>query len=344
MNGELLKRIADAPGVPGFEDAVQAIMTEGFSECCDSVQRDHLGNVIAIKKATLPIDGEPLKLMLAAHADEPGLLVTNIKGNGAIQFRMMGGVASEVVQSQRVIIHSDAPVRGVVCAKGGADGKTAPLTSLLIETGMPVEEVKEKVRLGSPITIDEGTSILNGKMWVGRNFDNRIGSYCLLEAMKKVKTCGVDVYAVSSVQEEVGLRGARASAGGIQPDMGLAIDHPLCTSPYSGGDTGLCEMGKGAGIYIVDKHTIGHPKLVKYLFEMCEKRGISHQPNIGGGTDAKAIQQSPGGAIVTTVGAPVDGGHTSVSRCHADDMDALIDLLVAFMETAHEFYASLDYV
>lgn len=342
MRQELLERIGNAPGIPGFEDAVQAIATEELKACCDTVRRDHLGNVIGLKKATNPpTDGKPaLKLMLAAHADEPGMLVTAITGKGTLKFRMMGGISSAVVQAQRVIIHSDTPIKGVLVAKGGE--KTAPLGDLVIDTGMPKEEVEKLVNLGSPVTIDTGTELLNGKVWVGRNFDNRVGSYCLLEAMRQVGDTSVDVYAVSSVQEEVGLRGARAAAGGIQPDIGIAIDHPLTKDAYGGDDH--CEMGKGVGIYIVDKLTVGHPALVKHLFQLCKDHGIAHQPNIGGGTDAAAIQQSPGGVIATTIGAPVNYGHTPISISHADDMDATVALLVKIMETAHEFYNSLDYV
>lgn len=334
MNHALFERIGNAPGVPGFEDAAQAIVTESLKSCCDQVRRDHLGNVIAFKKATHPPAGakRPIKLMFAAHVDEVGMLVTSITDKGHLTFRMMGGLASEVAQSQRVVIHSDGPIRGVVVPKPGKEGKTVPLSDLVINTGMTKDEVLERVRLGSPVSFESDTSVLNGKVWRGRNFDDRTGTYCLLEAMKQIKHSAVDVYAVSSVQEEVGLRGARAAAGEINPDIGVAID-------CAGG-----ELGKGTGIYVVDKLTIGHPQLVKHLFNLCEKHEIPHQTQIGGGTDAAAIQQSPGGAAVTTIGPPVFYGHSTVQLCHADDLDATVALLVRMMETAHEFYGGLDYV
>jgi putative aminopeptidase FrvX len=334
MNNDLMERIGNAPGIPGFEDAAQAIVTEVLKSCCDEVKRDHLGNVIALKKATNPPAGgkKPIKLMFAAHVDEVGMLVTSITDKGHLKFRMMGGLSSEVAQSQRVIIHSDTQIRGIVVPKGGADGRTVPLLDLVIDTGMTKDEVEKQVRLASPITFEGDTSILNGKVWLGRNFDDRTGTYCLLEAMKQVKTTGVDVYAVSSVQEEVGLRGARAAAGEIKPDIGIAID-------CAGG-----KLGEGTGIYVVDKLTIGHPQLVKHLFNLCEKHNIPHQTQIGGGTDAAAIQQSPGGVAVTTIGPPVFNGHSTVQLCHADDLDATVALLVKIMETAHQFYGSLDYV
>lgn len=342
MNRKLLEQVGNAPGPSGFEDAVQDIATKILKGCCDEVKRDPLGNVIALKKATNPPAGKkkPIKLMIAAHADEVGFMVTNIDGKGMLKFRQLGGMSSSVAMSQRVIIHAKKTLRGVIVPKSGPDGKCPGLNDLVIDTGMTKSQVEKAVDLGTIVTFENDTSILNGKMWVGRNFDDRIGTYCLLEAMKKVKNTGVDVYAVSSVQEEVGLRGARAAAGGIQPDIGIAIDGSMTKGAYDDGGN-LCVPGEGAGIYMIDNMTIGHPKLVKYLFSMCKKHKIRHQLNIGGGTDAKAMQQSPGGCIATTVGAPVRYMHSTVQLCHADDMDATVDLLVKFMETAHTFMKSL---
>lgn len=341
MNSKLFESICNAPGIPGFEDAVQAIAARNFKTSCDTVKRDPLGNLIGLKKAkSVPKGKKALKLMLAAHADEPAMMATRVDAKGMLKFRMVGGVSPHIAQSQRVLIHTGAkkPMRGAIVPKDAE----AKLTDLVIDTGLPKDKVEKLVPLGSPVTMDEDASILNGKMWVGRNFDNRVGNYCLVEAMRQVGDTGVDVYAVSSVQEEVGLRGARAAAGGIQPDMALAIDGSMTKGAYDDGDN-LCEPGKGTGIYMIDKLTIGHPKLVQYLFDMCKKHKIAHQLNMGGGTDAAAIQQSPGGCIVTTVGAPVRYMHSTVQLCHADDIDATVDLLVKFMETAHEFYASISY-
>jgi endoglucanase len=139
----------------------------------------------------------------------------------------------------------------------------------------------------------------------------------------------------------VGLRGARAAAFGVAPDIGIAIDGSMARGAYGKKSGNLCDPGKGTGIYVRDKLTIGHPPLVRYLCDMCEQHNIPYQRNIGGGTDAAAIQQSRAGVIATTVGAPVRYMHSTVQLCHADDMDATVDLLVKFAETAHEFYDSL---
>jgi putative aminopeptidase FrvX len=342
MNSELLQRISNTPGVSGFEDEIQTLIADELSNCCDEVRHDHLGNVIGLKKAaTAPASGQrPLRLMFAAHADEIGLMVKHINNEGYIHFIQLGGVHVPVAQSQRVIIHGRQPVRGGIVPYGGGSDKPA-LTDLLIDTGMPKDELVELVSPGDVISFEGDCSILNGKMWVGRNFDNRIGSYCLVEAMRQVKETSVDVYAVSTVQEEVGLRGARPASGGIDPDIGIAIDGSMARGCHVADHANLCEPGQGTGIYMVDKLTIGHPRLVRYMFDLCEKRGIAYQRNIGGGTDAAAIQQSCDGVIATTIGAAVRYMHSTVQLCHADDMDATVDLLVAMMETAHEFYADV---
>lgn len=344
MDQTLLKRICNAPGVPGFENAAQDIAEEVLKGCCDEVKRDALGNVIALKKATRPpAKGKtPIRVMLAAHSDEVGMMVKYIHGNGMIHFIQMGGLGAGVAQSQRVIIHGKKPVRGVIVPKSsGPDEKPPALGDLLIDTGLSKAVLEKLITPGDFVTFEDDVSILNGKMWVGRNFDDRIGSYCLLEAMRQVKNTCVDVYAVSTVQEEVGLRGARPAAFGVAPDIGIALDGSMARGAYGKDQDNLCDPGKGTGIYLIDNLTIGHPRLVRHLLDLCKKHRIPCQRNIGGGTDASAIQQSRAGVIATTIGAPVRYMHSTVQLCHEDDMDATVALLVKFMENAHEFMASL---
>ena len=344
MNSELLKRICNVPGVSGFENAAQDVAAEVLESCCDEVNRDHMGNVIGIKKATHPPkDRErPLRVMLAAHADEIGMLVKHINDKGYIHFIQMGGLNPQVLESQRVIIHGNKQIRGVVVPSSkDKDEKPATLDELLIDTGLSKDELSKHINVGDVATFEDDVSVLNGKMWVGRNFDNRIGSYSLLEAMQTLGDTAVDVYAVSSVQEEVGLRGARPAAFGCAPDIGIAIDGSMARGANVEDFRNLCEPGEGTGIYMVDNLTIGHPGLVRYLFDMCEANKIPYQRNIGGGTDAQAIQQSRAGVITTTVGAPVRYMHSTVQLCHADDMDATVAMLVKFLETTHDFYAGL---
>jgi endoglucanase len=158
----------------------------------------------------------------------------------------------------------------------------------------------------------------------------------MLEAMRRAGPLSVDAYAVGTVQEEVGVRGMRPAAYAIEPDIALAVDGSLCHGAYGDDKEQLCALGKGTGIYLVDGLTIGPRKLVRFLFDLCKKQKISCQKNIGGGTDASALQKSRCGALATTVGAPVRYMHSTVQVCHGDDMEATIQLLAAFLEHAHE--------
>lgn len=340
MDSKLFCRVCNAPGPSGFEGPVQGIAKEIFSTCCDEVTDDRIGNMIGVKKATQSKAEKPPRLVLAAHADEVGLMVKFINAKGYIKFIRLGGINPQVCESQRVLIHGSETIRGVIVPKTGGGDKPAKLEDMLIDTGLPAETVREKVSLGDVITFENDTSILNGKMWVGRNFDDRIGTYCLLEAMRKVGDTKLDVYAVSSVQEEVGLRGMHAASRRLDPDIGIAIDGSMTRGAYVDDSDNLCEPGQGVGIYLRDKLTIGHPPLVRYLFDLARKNEIPHQLNIGGGTDASAIQKSGADAMVTTIGAPTRYMHSTVQLCHADDIDATVDLLVKIMEFAHEMLES----
>jgi tetrahedral aminopeptidase len=343
MDGEFLRRVCDAPGVSGFEGTAQAVALDVLRGCCASVRRDRLGNVIGHKKPTRPpAKGKrALRVLLGAHVDEIGLMVKHVNEQGFIHVIPMGGINPQVAESQRVIIHGRQAVRGVIVPKPAEkDAKPALLEDLLIDTGLSTPELLKRIDVGDVVTFEAQAAPLNDAIWVGRNFDNRIGTYCLLEAMRRVGETRVDVYAVSSVQEEVGLRGMRPAAFGIEPDIGLAIDGSMARGAYVRNHQNLCEPGRGTGIYLVDNLTIGHPGLLRFLYDLCSKNKIPYQKNIGGGTDAQAMQQSRAGVISTTIGAPVRYMHSTVQLCHSADMDATVDLLIAFMEHAHEFKES----
>ncbi len=179
-------------------------------------------------------------------------------------------------------------------------------------------------------------SRLNDHVSIGRNFDDRIGTYCLLEAMRRVGPTRVDVYAVSTVQEEVGVRGIPAAAYEIEPDIGIALDGSLTQHAYAPPHQWTCELGKGTGVYLIDNLTIGDRRLVAFLLQLAEEHGIAVQKNIGGGTDASVLQRTRGGSMATTIGAPVRYMHSTVQLCHDDDVEATISLLTTFLEHAHE--------
>jgi endoglucanase len=207
---------------------------------------------------------------------------------------------------------------------------------MVIDVGLHPADVMRLVRVGDPITFAQEFDMLNEDVFAGRNFDDRIGTYCLLEAMSRVGEAAVDIYAVSSVQEEIGARGMVAAAHAIEPDVGIALDGSLCLDPYSRPHDQTCVLGAGAGVYVTDDRTLGSPRLVSFLFGLAGAHGIPVQANIGGGTDAEAIQRAHAGALATTIGAPVRYMHSTVQLCHRDDIEATVRLLTVFLEHAHE--------
>jgi endoglucanase len=343
MDMKLLKRVCNTPGVSGFEDEAQDVVAEVLKASCDEVSRDRMGNVIGLKKAACPPKGgkRPMRVVLAAHVDEIGAMVKHIGDKGFIHFIQLGGLSVPSIISQRVVIHGRKPVRGVVVPDPRPENKDKlpAIEDLRIDTGLSGEAVRELVDIGDVVTFDVPVERLNDKVYVGRNFDNRLGVYCMIEAMRRVGKTRVDAYAVSTVQEEVGVRGIPPAAFAIEPDIGLAIDGSPCWGAYGDEHQKNTALGKGAGIYIMDALTIGNRRLVSFLYDICSKARIPFQKNIGGGTDASGIQRSRAGVPATTVGAPVRYMHSTVQLCHDDDVEATIALLAAFLEHAHEFAA-----
>ena len=339
---DLLKRLCEVPGVCGFEDSAQEIVTAELKSCCDEVWSDRMGNVFGLKKGT-EHGNEPLKVMFAGHVDEIGMMVTHIDTDGFVRFTAVGGLSSQYLISQRVIIHGTERVSGVIPPKyqglmsDEEKNRVTPLEDLYIDTGLTADEMNAKVHIGDIISVDQDFRLLNPNVVTARNFDDRLGGYCMIQAMKNLGDTRVDVYAVSTVQEELGVRGAHPAAYSVEPDFGIAIDGSITWDvPHADPHQKHCFMGKGTGIYMMDRLTLGSPKLVNFLIETCEKQGIAFQRNVGGGTDASAIQRSRRGALSTTIGAPTRYMHSSVQLAHVDDLLATSMLLKAFAERAHE--------
>jgi len=304
-----------------------------LEDTCDEVKTDRLGNVIGLKLATG--EEEPLRVVLAAHCDEIGMMVKHIDPDGYIRFHRVGGLYTQALTSQVVTIHGREKVKGVIVPDFNA--KEMPTTDdLLIDIGMSKQEALLRISVGDPITLAQEMVELNEKVVMGRNFDDRIGTYCMLEAMRRVGPTSVEVYAVSTVQEEVGVRGMPVAAYSIEPHIGIALDGSLVQGAYSKPHQFTCEMGKGAGVYVIDNLTIADKRLLKFLYSLGDKHEIPYQRNIGGGTDASALQRTKGGAIATTIGAPVRYMHSTVQLCHIDDIEATIELLRVFLEHADE--------
>jgi putative aminopeptidase FrvX len=339
---ELLRILSDTPGVSGFEERVQQVIIAELEPVCDEVWTDRIGNVIGLKRARTAEGASPLKVMIAAHADEIGFMVKHIDKEGFVRFMPIGGFDPRTLIAQRVIIHGKHDVKGVITPKpnwilrDGEQSQVLDIKDMVIDAGLSGEEMADIVSIGDVISLAQPFEELNDKVVAGRNFDDRVGVYTMLEAMKRVHDCQVDIYAVATVQEEVGLRGVPTAAYAIEPDVGIAIDGSLASDiPYAEAQDRHCTMGAGVGIYIMDNRTISDRKLVSFLVELAEEHAIRYQMNLGGGTDASVIQRHRTGARVCTIGAPTRYMHSTAQLCSVEDIEHTIRLLVAFLENAH---------
>ena len=341
---QLLKKLCETPGISGYESKVTNIISGELQKTCDEVKIDRMGSIIALKKAEQNGDGERLKIMLAAHMDQIGFLVKSIDKNGFIRFARIGGFDVKTLVAQRVIVHGKKDLVGVIGSKPihvleEEEKKKAPdIKDLFIDVGLNKKELEDIVQLGDYITFDRDFVQMNGKTVTSLALDNRVGVYSLIEALKRVKNNKVDIYAVATTQEEVGLRGALSSAYAIEPDVGIAIDVTVAMdTPGIRDEEKVCSLGKGTAILIMNSCVIAHRGLCKYLQEIAEKNKISYQLDLmeRGGSDAGAIQKARSGVITGGISIPSRYIHSVVEICHKDDIEATIQLLVCFLENIH---------
>jgi len=342
MNIELLKNLSEVHGIPGREEAVRALVTERLKTVTDEMEVDALGNVIALKRG----DQNGPKVMIAAHMDEIGFFISHIDTQtGFLRVEPVGGFDPRVLVAKRVVIHTES---GPIVAAFGSTPihilteeerkKPLEIKNLFLDTGLGAEEVVEKIEVGDFVTLRQDF-IEMGRFVSGKALDDRMGVFVMLEALKKLQSHKVNIYAVATTQEEVGLRGARVSAFGVSPDIGIALDTTIASDvPGTQEPQYVTQVGKGVGIKVKDSSQICHPKLVKRMKELAKSKNIPYQMEIlpRGGTDAGALQMNKAGVAAITLSIPSRYVHSVVECVHKDDIKATIDLLAAFLETAHE--------
>lgn len=344
VNISLLKEICEIAGAPGFEKRVRDLVIKEVTPLVDEVTVDNLGNVLALKKGVNNPDGK--KVMVAAHMDEIGFIVTHIDDNGFVRFHTLGGFDPKTLTAQRVIIHGKEDVIGVMGSKpihvmtAEERTKVAKISDYFIDLGMSKEEVEKFVSIGDPIT-RERELIEMGDCVNCKSIDNRVSVFILIEALKLLENQPYDVYGVFTVQEEVGLRGANVSAHTINPDFGFGLDTTIAFDlPGALPHEMVTELGKGAAIKIMDASTICDYRMVAYMKQVAEKKNIKWQPEIltAGGTDTAGVQRmGKDGAISGAVSIPTRHLHQVIEMAHKEDIQGAIDLLVASLEQLDQY-------
>lgn len=330
----LLSEICETPGAPGFENRIRQVVLREIESLVDEFSIDNLGNVTAIKKGK----DNSKKVMLGAHMDEIGFIVTHIDDNGFVRFHTLGGFDPKTLTAQRVIIHGKKDLMGVMGSKPihvmtpEERTKVPKTTDYFIDMGMSKEEVEKYIEIGNPIT-RERKLIEMGDCVNCKSIDNRVSVFILIEVLKQLKTVPYDVYAVFTVQEEVGIRGANVSALNINPDFGFGIDTTIAFDvPGAAAHEKVTELGKGTAIKIMDASTICDHRMVSFMKKTAEAHTITWQPEIltAGGTDTAGIQRmTPGGSIAGAVSIPTRHIHQSIEMANKKDIKGSIDILVA---------------
>lgn len=344
LNIPLLKSICEIAGAPGFEKRIRDLVIGEVTSLVDELSVDNMGNVITIKRGKNNPDGK--KVMVAAHMDEIGFIVSHIDENGFVRFQTLGGFDPKTLTAQRVIIHGKEDIIGVMGSKpihvmtAEERTKVSKTSDYFIDLGMSKEEVDKVISIGDPIT-RERELIEMGNCVNCKSIDNRVSVFILIEALRNLKDQPYDVYGVFTVQEEVGLRGANVSAHTINPDFGFGLDTTIAFDlPGAQPHEMVTELGKGTAIKILDASTICDYRMVAYMKEVADKNDIKWQPEIlvAGGTDTAGVQRmGKNGAISGAVSIPTRHLHQVIEMANKDDIQASIDLLIGCLENLDQY-------
>lgn len=347
---ELLRKLVEMSGVPGREERVRKLVVEQLTPLVDKITSDSMGNVIGFKKGTNP-DGKRKKIMLAGHMDEIGFYVSYIEDSGFLRIQPVGGFDPRTMMSQRVTVMGKRDLPGVIGSKpihiltDEEKKKQLQIKDYFIDLGMKKEQVDELVKVGDPVTLQRDMTEI-GDCLTCKTFDDRVGVYCMIEGVRKAGACPHDLYVVGTTQEEVGLRGALASATGIVPDVGIALDVTLANDvPGADAPSYVSKLGEGTAISLLNGAVITNHKLFDQFVQLAEDNKITYQKDAlpRGGTDAGAMRQVPGGAAVITLSIPCRYVHSTVEMVHKEDVQATIDLLAAYINNPGEADYTLSF-
>ena len=321
----LLKQLVEIHGPSGFEDQVRDLIHAEIAPFADEFTVDSLGNLIAVKRG----QGNGLKIMIAAHMDEIGLMVSHISKEGFLRFTNLGGVFPPTLLGNRVQF-ADSTL-GIIYAEGKDFPKEMlPIDKFYIDVGASSKE-------DCPVQVGEAASfvrdlVIQGNRWTAKSMDDRIGCYVAIEALKKLESTPHDLYFVFSVQEEVGTRGALAAANGILPDVGIAIDiTPTGDLPNS--RRTAVNLGEGPAIKVKDRGMIAHAGLVRAMRACAEENAIPYQLEVleMGSTDARSMQIAGPGSAAGCLSIPCRFAHSQSETVDAGDVENGIKLITKLL-------------
>ncbi len=326
FNSDLMKKLSDCFSPSGRENKVREIISSEIKEFVDEIIVDALGNLIAHKK------GNGKKLMFAAHMDQIGMIITFIDDKGYLRFSEVGGTEPNIYLGQRVVFESG--VEGVINSEELKDDEKLKLNKLYIDIGvLSKEEAEEKVQIGD-MCVFKSEYYENDNFVVCKAVDDRIGCYILVEAIKKQVKSDYDIFYVFTVQEEVGLRGGKTSAYGINPDLAISVDVTASGDTPNGYKMAV-KLGKGTAIKIKDRSVLAHPKIKEMLTSLAQKNKIEYQLEVleFGGTDSGAIHLTRSGVPSGGISIPSRYVHTGNEMFNKKDVMESLKLIIAVIES-----------
>jgi len=338
---ELIKKLSEAHASPGNEGEVREIIKSELNGIC-SVEVDKMGNLIAEKRGK---SGK--KIMLAAHMDEISLIVKYIDEKGYLRFTTLGGFFDQTLLNQRVIVHvKNKRITGVIGSRPPhfmdekERSRLVKAKDMFVDVGAGSKKEAEKlgIKVGDFMTFDVEFKKISGGMITGKAFDDRLGCAVMIEAMKRIKTRH-SVYAVGTVQEEVGLKGAKTSAYKIMPDIALAVDvAPSGDFPGVKPEECNIKLNKGPAITVVDgkgRGIITQKEVKEGLVAAAEKNKIPYQLEVGEGgtTDATMIQVTKEGVLAGVVSIPTRYIHTPVEVAGIKDIENTVKLVAQYIDS-----------
>jgi putative aminopeptidase FrvX len=337
---ENLEKLSVACGVAGREEDVRNLLIKMLEPYADEVKVDKMDNVIAVKKGTK----EKPKVMLAAHMDEVGLMIKTITKEGFLQFTKMGGIDDRILLAQEVrVLCEKAVLPGVIGSKPPhiqkeeERKKIVPFDEMFIDIGAENrEDVKAMgVKIGDPVAFNGNYFRIGKDTVLGKAFDDRTGCAVMVETLKQLGETDCTVYAVGTVQEEVGLRGAATAAFGVDPDVGIALDVTIAgdVPGVREFDTSV-KMGKGPALSVSDSGLITHPKVLRWLIETASQNGIDYQLETGllGTTDAARMALTRQGVPSGTISIPARYIHSPVGLVSMKDLENCAKLAALAVE------------
>lgn len=336
----MLKLLTNTNGVSGNENNIRNIIINNMKPLCDSYETDSMGNLIFFKKGT---KGYHNNIMLTAHMDEVGFIISNIMEEGYLKFKSVGGIDPRIIQNSVVIINDK--VTGVIGAKPAhmsKDDKNAvSIDDLVIDIGCnSFEDASKYVNIGDYATfkseyIEFGDSLIKAKA-----LDDRIGCYILMELAKK--TYPNDIYFTFSVQEEVGCRGASVLANRIKPDFSIVIEGTTCSDvPYCDEYNYSTKLGCGAALSMLDGGSYSDKDITNLMYNCAENNNIPVQYKrvTMGGNDASSIQISGSGVKTAAISVPCRYIHSPVSVASKKDIESCIVILTMVLNEENELWS-----